>query len=60
MRQNPTLDLRSLRNIDTVSVSDVEAALIQLYLDIVSTCLNVSKSYVETSDASGKYGFVNR
>ena len=53
----------TLHNVDTTSVSDIEATLKQRWhnfiLTLLQRVLNVSKSYVKTSRASDKYGFVN-
>ena len=52
----------TLRNVDTISVSDVEATLKQHWynfmLTLLQRVLNISKSYIKTSRTSDKYEFV--
>ena len=52
-----------LHNVGPTSVFDVETALKHRWYNFISTLfqrgLNISKIFIKTSLASGKYGFVN-
>ena len=54
----------TLQNVDTASVSDVETTLKQRWYNFISKlfqrCLNVSKSYFETYEASDRNIFADR
>ena len=53
----------TLHNVDTTSVSDVETTLKQRWYNFILTLLqcvlNISKSYIKTSQASDKHEFIN-
>ena len=54
----------TLHNVDTTSVSDVETTLKQRWYNFILTLLQcvlyISKSYIKTSQASDKYGFISK
>ena len=60
--RKPDVGFSTFQNVDTMSVSDVETTLKQRWYNFISTLfqrvVNISKSYIKTSRASDKYGFI--